>query len=83
MPDPVQDFDARAERERRYDAGIASWRATDGQHDPEVIAACGLCDAEGYRGNRVCDHVDHFAANSAGRAEARRVLAEIAARARR
>jgi hypothetical protein len=26
--------------------------------DPYLIAHCGLCDDDGYRNNRVCDHVD-------------------------
>jgi hypothetical protein len=44
------------------------------------IAACALCDADGYRGSTVCDHRDHIADTVNGRAEAARVLADIAAR---
>jgi hypothetical protein len=44
------------------------------------IAACALCDTDGYRGSTVCDHIDHAAESVNGRAEAARVLADIAAR---
>lgn len=44
------------------------------------IADCALCDADGYRGGTVCDHRDHAAETVNGRAEAARVLADIAAR---
>jgi hypothetical protein len=44
------------------------------------IAACSLCDEDGYRGSSICDHRDHAAETVHGRAEAARVLAEIAAR---
>ena len=47
-----------------------------------AIANCALCDAHGYRGNRVCDHIDHVAENAPGRAAARAALAEIRARRR-
>jgi hypothetical protein len=30
------------------------------------IARCGLCNADGYRGSTVCDHVDHSAAAKRG-----------------
>jgi hypothetical protein len=44
--------------------------------NPEAIAACGICDDDGYRGHLVCDHVDHAAAASAGMAKVREALAK-------
>lgn len=44
--------------------------------DPSLIAFCELCDDEGYRGNRVCDHVDHAPAAERGMAKVRAVLAK-------
>lgn len=43
------------------------------------IANCRLCDDEGYRGNQVCDHIDHTDTNQRGLAKCREVLAQIAA----
>jgi hypothetical protein len=48
-----------------------------------AISNCKLCDARGYRGNRVCDHVDHYTENARGRAAAQKVLKEIAERTKR
>lgn len=48
--------------------------------DLEAVVACGLCDDEGYRSGVICDHRDHMAESVNGRAEAARVLADIAAR---
>lgn len=38
------------------------------------IARCGLCDDDGYRGNRVCHHIDHAAAARRGMALVRQVM---------
>ena len=35
-------------------------------HAPESIADCGLCDADGYRGSTICDHIDHAPAARRG-----------------
>ena len=42
---------AREVRERAERIAIQARR--DG------ISGCGLCNADGYRGGQVCDHVDH------------------------
>jgi hypothetical protein len=54
--------------------------------DPETehlaavaIADCELCDDDGYRGPRVCDHVDHTAAYERGMAKVRAVLGKAGA----
>lgn len=44
------------------------------------IANCQLCGDDGYRGNQVCDHIDHTETNQRGLAECRAVLAQIAAK---
>ncbi|MCX8559797.1 hypothetical protein OS122_02640 [Mycolicibacterium mucogenicum] len=44
------------------------------------IANCGLCDPDGYRGNQVCDHIDHTETNQRGLAQCRAVLDQIAAK---
>lgn len=38
----------------------------DPQARAQAIAACALCDDDGYRGGTVCDHVDHSAAAKRG-----------------
>jgi len=71
----------RAERERRYDAEIAEWHQQNpGENAAHLtaaaIAACGLCDADGYRPNGgVCDHVDRSATARAGIAKVRAAIA--------
>lgn len=81
MPDTT---DLEADRQARtaaYEAGIARWHA---EHDgpehlsPTAIAACMFCDAEGYRGAVVCDHVDYAAASKRGRAACLKALAKDA-----
>lgn len=47
----------------------------DAHLSAEAIANCGQCDGQGYRGNRVCDHVDHTAAAKRGLAACREALA--------
>ncbi|KIU17899.1 hypothetical protein [Mycolicibacterium llatzerense] len=44
------------------------------------IANCPLCNNEGYRGNQVCDHIDHTETNTRGMAKCHEVLAQIAAK---
>nr|WP_237082091.1 hypothetical protein [Mycobacteroides abscessus] len=41
-----------------------------------AIDACPMCDNDGYRGGRVCDHVDRSAIAKAGAARARAALAK-------
>jgi hypothetical protein len=85
MSDPRDPHAAErlAERDAAYRAGIAEYHATHdtGTHlDPDpVIRAqavidCGLCDDDGYRNNRVCDHVDRTATARAGIAKCREAL---------
>lgn len=40
----------------------------------DAIAACGMCDPQGYRGLHVCDHVDHREAAKRGSALVREIL---------
>jgi hypothetical protein len=40
----------------------------------QAIVDCELCDDDGYRGHRVCDHVDHTAAAERGMARIREIL---------
>lgn len=42
--------------------------------DPYLIAHCALCDDEGYRKNRVCDHVDRTEVVARGMAKVRAAL---------
>lgn len=46
-----------------------------------AIAECELCDTDGYRGNRVCDHIDRTAVAARGSAAVREVLAAKRVRA--
>ncbi|TXH16441.1 MAG: hypothetical protein E6R06_31050 [Mycobacterium sp.] len=62
-------FDLEALREQR-----ANERAEAHTPDP-TIAACTLCDENGYRPNfTVCDHIDHAPAYRAGMALVREAL---------
>lgn len=47
--------------------------------DPDAIAACRLCDVDGYRGTVVCDHQDHTA-ETPGRAAFHAEMAKLRAR---
>lgn len=40
----------------------------------EAVAACELCDADGYRNGVVCDHQDHREAAERGMAKIREIL---------
>lgn len=42
--------------------------------DPYLIAHCALCDDDGYRNKRVCDHVDHSVAAKRGMVKVRDAL---------
>lgn len=75
--------DARRIREDRDRANREQQRAQreaeqQAAHEAKIaaIALCGLCDDEGYRGGRVCDHVDRLAIAKAGAAKARAALAK-------
>lgn len=48
------------------------------EHDTQrhAIDTCPMCDNDGYRGGRVCDHVDRSAIAKAGAARARAALAK-------
>lgn len=50
---------------------------TPDPRNPTVIAACTLCDDDGYRGSVVCDHRDHAAESAHGRELARAELERI------
>ena len=78
MPDPYESLEALRARQ----AAARAERAAIDLDDPGVhlrataIVACGLCDDDGYRGNRVCDHVDHAAAAQRGMAKVRAAMAK-------
>ena len=62
---------ARAEVAARY----AAERATPFHLAPIAIAACAMCDDDGYRPSGVvCDHEDHAAAAARGMAAVRDAL---------
>lgn len=71
----------RAARVRFYEQSLAEWHA---QHDrvstqhlsAAAIAACMLCDPDGYRDGRICDHVDRAEIRAAGMKRVRAALAE-------
>ena len=59
----------RAERQRRYDEGLAAYHEKNpstAHLSAREIANCGLCDDDGYRGTHVCDHQDHAASAKRG-----------------
>lgn len=74
----------RAEREAHYDTAIAEWHRDHDHDNPAhltaaAIAACTICDEDGYRPTRVvCDHIDHAPAARAGMAAVRAALAKDA-----
>jgi hypothetical protein len=49
----------------------------DHQARAAAITACQLCDDDGYRGTTVCDHIDHYAETTAGRAAVNAELERI------
>lgn len=74
----------RAERTAAYDAGLAKYHELHpeaGAHlTRAAIDACRICDADGYRGLAVCDHIDHATAAARGSALVR---AQLSAKERR
>ena len=42
---------------------------------PAAIVACPMCDDDGYRGTRICDHKDHAPAAARGKARIAEILA--------
>lgn len=86
MPESYNDAELlarqQAARHAQYDAQIAEWHAKNPGEDaihltPAAIAACQLCDEDGYRPARViCDHVDRAATARAGIARCRQALAQ-------
>jgi hypothetical protein len=74
MPDVDDD------RIRAYREGCANYARTDVEARAYAITQCSMCDADGYRGTAVCDHVDHPAETTNGRAAVHAVLADIDAR---
>lgn len=79
MPDfDLESLRARQAAARAEAAAAASPRDPRPPHlDPTAIAACQLCDDDGYRGGTVCDHRDHYADTAAGRAAVTAELAKI------
>ncbi len=81
MPDPHESLEAR----RAAQAAARAERATELNDEPAhlrtaAVVACGLCDDDGYRGRRVCDHQDHAAAAQRGMAKVRAAMAKGAQR---
>jgi hypothetical protein len=90
MPEPTRDqayaehlAATAAERQARYEAGVAEWHARHDEPDtshlePAAIAACPVCDDQGYTPSlKICDHHDHASETVNGRAAARAALDEI------
>ncbi|HEY2066345.1 MAG TPA: hypothetical protein VGG84_10340 [Gemmatimonadaceae bacterium] len=69
---------ARAQREGRE---LVAQRQAAAVTAAAEVANCTLCNDDGYRTNGlVCDHVDHAASTTNGRAAARAALADLAPR---
>lgn len=78
MPDR-ESFDLDAVKARQA-AARAEAAATSDRNDTwhlaaDAINACTICDDDGYRGNRICDHTDHAQAAARGIARCRDALA--------
>lgn len=80
----MPDFDLDAVRARQAAARAATLAAAalvgddrPPHLDPAAIGDCQLCDADGYRGTTVCDHREHYADTTAGRAAVNAELAKI------
>lgn len=69
--------DDLAERRRIYLEGCAE--TTDADTRAQAIADCRICDAHGYRGGYVCDHIDRRDIYRRGHALATQALAEAKA----
>lgn len=70
----------RSRREEPYRKMLENLPEKLPQTDPQAIAACELCDADGYRGARVCDHVDYREISARGHALASQALVDAKAR---
>lgn len=70
----------RAHRERLYREGCAEAPPIELDHATKIqaIVNCGLCDDDGYHGNRVCDHREHStpAGRQAAKDQLRRALSK-------
>ena len=78
MPEPSEptSLEERRAAQAAARAERAATQPATAHMTRRAIANCRLCNADGYRGRTVCDHVDH----ATGRAAVRQVLADIAAR---
>lgn len=77
MTDPRDPHAAerRAEREQAYrDAMLEQDLDRDTHLRAAKVADCPLCDDDGYRNNRVCDHIDRTAIAKRGIAKCREAL---------
>lgn len=65
---PEFDLDTLRARQAAARAAAAAHASEDRPPhlDPHTIAACQLCDDDGYRASTVCDHTDHRAAAQRG-----------------
>ena len=72
------EFDA--ERKRAADQAAIDERRQANADRLAAIAACELCDEDGYRGGRVCAHVDYADTARAGAALVRQALGSSAAK---
>lgn len=77
----MREFDLDAVRARQAQARAQAAQDLDDNpdepaYDAAAIVACTLCDDDGYRGLRVCDHVDYTAAARTGMAKVRAALAQ-------
>lgn len=70
MPDPKPHLDANGFV--ILDDPEPDDHATPAHLAPDAIAACELCDPDGYRGMHVCDHQEHSTAE--GRQAAREAV---------
>lgn len=60
--------------QRAQAAAEAATRRKTAQAAAQAITTCPLCDDDGYRGGRVCDHHDHTTTNRNGIAKVRAAL---------
>jgi hypothetical protein len=69
----------QADRVRAYDEAMAAAHDEDPPHLlPQAIAACTICDREGYRPNgTICDHVDRSAITRRGIDACRAALSKL------
>lgn len=80
MRDPYEPYGGQPDHAHGFTAQDLDGR-TPAEQRAAAIAACHLCDPDGYRtGGTVCDHIDHAAIAERHRAEIAAQLAQIAAR---